>query len=403
MQNIVIVEPYRFVAPMATTVWTWPLRWWVARRMRRTYGIEQIEFRGMEKIRDCLASRQSVLIAANHCRPCDPELVGLLCTRLGSPGFIMASWHLFKQSRLQRILMRAAGVFSVHREGVDREAIRTATALLAEGRRPLVIFPEGLVSRANGRLRNLMEGTAFIARAAAKVRAKESPVGKVVIIPVAVHYYFGGDLRKSLEPVLDEIERRLGGQPQADLPLRERIIKLGEALLNAKEVEYFGQAQPGPIGPRLPKLFERVVDPLERFHRIERPGVDPMERIKTIRTLIVDPWVKGELTREEKDRGRRQLADCYFAQQLACYPVDYLAADPTRERLLETVERFEEDLTDVARIHRPLRAVGQVGDPIEVSAERRRGEEGDVVMNRLETSLRSMLADLESAGTPWSE
>ena len=37
----------------------------------------------------------------------------------------------------------------------------------------------------------------------------------------------------------------------------------------------------------------------------------------------------------------------YLAGQLACYPPDYLAANPTPERLLETVERFEEDRFDL--------------------------------------------------------
>src|SRR5207244_9536753 len=120
--------------------------------------------------------------------------------------FMMASWHLFKQGRLLRFMLRSAGVFSVNREGVDREAVRTATAMLVDGRRPLIIFPEGIVSRSNDRLRPLMDGTAFIARAAAKVRATESK--KVILIPVALHYYFDGDLPQSIDPVLGKIEKR---------------------------------------------------------------------------------------------------------------------------------------------------------------------------------------------------
>ena len=54
-------------------------------------------------------------------------------------------------------------------------------------------------------------------------------------------------------------------------------------------------------------------------------------------------------------RWLRQLADLYLAQQLHCYSGDYLADAPTPERLLETVERYEEDLTDTARPHPPPR------------------------------------------------
>lgn len=88
----------------------------------------------------------------------------------------------------------------------------------------------------------------------------------------------------------------------------------------------------------------------------------------------------------------RQLADIYLAQQLAFYPPDYLAAEPTPERLLETVEKFEEDLTDVARIHAPMRAVVDVGEAIEVSPERTRGADGDPLMATIREQLETMLA-----------
>jgi hypothetical protein len=326
-----------------------------------------------------------------------------LFKQINQPFFMMASWHLFMQSRLQRFMLRASGIFSVHREGIDRESIRAATAMLADGRRPLIIFPEGLVSRSNDRLRGVMDGTAFIARAAAKLKAKNNRTGKVYIVPVAMHYYFGGDLQKSVKPVLEEIEKRLGWQPQVELPLKDRIVKLGEGLLSVKEVEYFGVTQTGTIAERLPKLFDQVIGPIEKHYRIEKPGSDPMERIKTIRTIIVDQLVKDQLGQSEVERRWRQLADCYFGQTLACYPANYLAEKPTRERLLETVERYEEDLTDVSKIHRPWQVIGKVGEPIEVSPERTRGSDGDPVMKQLELSLRNMLDEFAAASPLWSE
>src|SRR5262249_36916844 len=159
-------------------------------KVRRGWGVGSPEFRGLDHVRASLAAGHGVLIAPNHCRPSDPEVVGLLCIELGTPCYMMASWHLFMQGRVQRFLLRATGVSSVHREGIDREAIRAATQYLAGATRPLVIFPEGVVSRSNDRLGNLMDGTAFIARSAAKQRAKADPLGKVVVHPVALRYFF---------------------------------------------------------------------------------------------------------------------------------------------------------------------------------------------------------------------
>jgi 1-acyl-sn-glycerol-3-phosphate acyltransferase len=401
MQTIVIAEPYQFVPPYTGTLLTYPLRWWLPGKVRRGWGVAWPEFRGLEHIQASFAAGHGVLIAPNHCRPCDPEVIGLLCIELKQACYMMASWHLFKQGRLQRWLMQIAGAFSVYREGMDREALRAATALLAEAKRPLVLFPEGIVSRSNDRLGTLMDGTAFIARAAAKLKAKAEPPGKVVIHPVAMHYYFGGDLRKTVEPVLTMIETRLGWQPQRGLTLVPRVQKLGEGLLCAKEVEYFGHAHSGPVGERLPRLIDRVVGPLEEEYRV-KPEPVTIDRVKRLRAAIVPALVTGELSPAERDRRWRQLADCYFAQQLSCYPVGYLAGKPTVERILETVERYEEDLTDVARVHRPLRVVIQVGEALEVSPERPRGG-GDPLMKQLEERLEAMLTELAAAETVWKE
>jgi hypothetical protein len=94
----------------------------------------------------------------------------------------------------------------------------------------------------------------------------------------------------------------------------------------------------------------------------------------------------------------RQLADLYLAQQLSLYPPDYFSSPPTPEQLLETVERFEEDLTDRVRVYRPLHAVIEVGDAIEVGPTRQRGADGDPVMVQLRAALTTMLAGLKERG-----
>ena len=67
------------------------------------------------------------------------------------------------------------------------------------------------------------------------------------------------------------------------------------------------------------------------------------------------------------------------------------------ERLLETVERFEEDLTDVARIHRPLRVVIRVAPAIEVSPARARGAAEDPLMQEVRESLEALPAQFRAA------
>lgn len=82
--------------------------------------------------------------------------------------------------------------------------------------------------------------------------------------PVFVRYFFEGGLEAALEPVLKDIEARLSWRPQSHLPMRERIVKAGHALLTLKEIEHLGAAQPGGAIERLPRLLDHLLRPLEQ-------------------------------------------------------------------------------------------------------------------------------------------
>jgi hypothetical protein len=256
-----------------------------------------------------------------------------------------------------------------------------------------VIFPEGVISRHNDKLNHLMEGTALMARGAAKQRAAANPPGKVVVHPVAIRYFFDGDVQAATLPVLRDIEHRLTWRAQDHLPLIDRMAKIGRALLALKEVEYFGTAQTGTIAERIQGLIDRLLVPLENEWVKGRREKEIVGRVKLLRFAIVPEMAAGTLSEAELQRRWQHLADIYLAQQLSLYPPDYLAADPTPERILETVERFDEDLTDNARVHPPMRAVVTIGEAIEVSPERTRGADGDPLMIAIREQMESMLAN----------
>ena len=101
--------------------------------------------------------------------------------------------------------------------------------------------------------------------------------------------------------------------------------------------------------------------------------------------------IKGELPEAEKARRWRLLEDADLAQQLYHYPPDYVAGDAPAARILETVERFEEDLTGSVSVHGPVEATVTVGDAIEVSTARESRGEADPLMAAIEGQLRTML------------
>ena len=388
MQQIVIDKPYTFIPPRVSRFWLWVARRMAGGQMRKDYGITAVECVGAEHLRATLDAGHGVLLAVNHCRPCDPLVLDTLAREVGRTFHTIASWHLFMEGRWKRFMLPRIGAFSVYREGMDRESLRCSVKTVADGKFPLVIFAEGFITRSNDHLANFMEGPAFIARSAAKQRND----GRVVIHPVFIRYFFEGDMRQTVTPVVEEIENRLSWQPQTQLPLLGRIAKVGLALLALKEIEYLQTPQRGSVQQRLQRLVDHLLMPLESQWCAGRSDGDAMARVKRLRTAILPEMITNELPEPERASRWRNLADLYLVQQLHCYPGDYIE-HPTAERILETVERYEEDLTDLASAHPPLRAVISVGEGIDVGGLRDRSQATDPITTELRRRMEVMLEE----------
>lgn len=395
MQNIIVEKPYEFIPPYRSDFWAVFFKTIRIHRyyLRKSEGVVQHEIRHGERLKASLAAGHGILITPNHPRTADPLAMGWLGVETGCNFHVMASRHLFEHSKLYGWAIRAMGGFSVNREGVDRQSINMAIELLAEAKRPLVIFPEGATSRTADRLQALLDGVAFIARAAAKKRTKQTPPGQIVVHPVAVKYFFSGDIKQVTDDVLTDIEHRLTWQPQRHLSLLSRIAKVASALLSLKEIAYLNQPQTGTLEERLKGLMNSLLGPIEQewFGKVQCGPVVP--RVRNLRTKILPDMVAGKVTPEERTRRWQQLADIYLAQQLAAYPPDYLGR-PTVDRVLEMIEKFEEDITDKARLHGDLKVVLDVGEAIAVSPERDRTAPIDPVMVQIQQSLQTMIDKL---------
>jgi 1-acyl-sn-glycerol-3-phosphate acyltransferase len=397
MNSVVSDKPYVPVLPYHGTLWPGALNLYFPRYLRRRYGTARIDVVGADKLAASIAAGHGVLITPNHCRDEDPFILASLARAVGRPFFVVASAHLFMGNKLQAFLLRRAGAFSIYREGMDKQAVQTSIEILETGERPLVIFPEGHISRTNDRLTPMLEGTALIARQAAKKRAKENK--KVVVHPVAVRYSFPFDVEAAAARMLDEIERRMTWRPSRGIPLHERFKKVGAGLLALKELEYLGHTQEGSIGERLAKLIDAILRPMEDEWTNGNGEGHAVARVKRLRSAILPDMIKGELTEEEKTRRWKLLEDADLAQQLYHYPPNYVTADAPRARVIETVERFEEDLTGKVSVHGPVEAKITVGDAIEVSTAREQRGEADPLMTAIESQLRGMLG----IGDEWSE
>jgi hypothetical protein len=249
-----------------------------------------------------------------------------------------------------------------------------------------------------------MDGVALIARTAAKRRAKDDASKKTVIHPVAIRYFFRGNLREAVEPMLCRLESHLTWRPKTHLPLLERIGAIGRAMLALKEVEYLGNAQSGGLFDRVEALIENILVPLEEKWKIKDRAGNVVGRVKDLRAAILPDLVERKISEEEREERWQELAAGYYAQQLSHYPRDYITPDrPSVERILETVERLDEDLTGQLPSRGPLHAVLHVGEAIQVDAEADRRIETERIMGTIKSQLQGMLDALAGESTIYAQ
>jgi 1-acyl-sn-glycerol-3-phosphate acyltransferase len=396
--NLITDKPYQFVPPHRGHAWPWLIQRLrlVDRYLALHDGVVDSECRHLERFTDSIQAGDAILLAPNHCRYSDPLVLCWPARAANIHLFAMASWHLFAESRLQSFAIQKMGGFSIFREGTDRQSLDTAIQILTDAERPLILFPEGTTNRTNDVLQPLLDGVAFIARTAARRRAKQHS-GRVVIIPVAIKYLFQGDIQQWGAKAAARLEAGLGWRPLDDEPLLVRILRIAEALLAIHEVRYLGGASQRPLGERRDALVEHLLGEAEsQFGLMPELRLGPLGRIRQVRSAI-----SGEILKAPTADRRRKLYHCIdameIAQQLYSYPDRYLLQAPTTDtQLLETLERMQEGLLGKPDFPGPLKAVIEFAEPIPVPAEKQPRDEHDPLLLQLRISLTETLNALAS-------
>ena len=387
---------YSFVPPSTARFWPRILARVMPWVLRRTHQICSIEVRGAQVIAELQKAGHGILLTPNHSRMSDALVLQALSDKLAMPFYVMASAHLFRGHWFQRWILRRLGAFSIYREGIDRQALQKGIEILVEADRPLVIFPEGALSHSNDSLNALQEGVSFVARSAAAKCQRLEKSGQetsheVFTVPVVIRYVFMGDIEATADRILTSIERRLSWEPLTGQNLIQRVQRVGSALLSLKEHEYLGEAKSGPLHIRLQRLIDHLLVPAEAEWLAGKKQASVIARVRDLRRVILPDMIDGQLPPQELERRWKQLKLAEIAQSLSLYPPDYIASNPTAERILETVERFHEHLSGEELINGPLKAIIAVGQPIRVSPGRDRAAAADSLLCGVESSLIQLL------------
>lgn len=388
MEKRLLDPSYRFRPPKPNRFWEWALTPVRRRVYREIYGVRELEIRGEEHLQAALGAGHSVVLAINHPAHGDPFVVFEAMARLRVRCCYLAAWQVFTGwMGLKGFAFQRLGAFSIDREGTDVRAFRTAVDVLAQGKRSLVIFPEGEVYHLNDRVTPLREGAAMIALTAAR-RRRRSHGPPLYVVPCALKYFYLVDPTPQLESVMGRLEARIYWRPQPDRPLVDRIHRYAEAILALKELEYLQALGEGSLPRRISSLSEHILQQMEARHFAKVSGEPIPVRVKRLRYQIltesgahlIDDDAAGESTSdattpvasdEQRAAGRRDLEDLHLVTQLFSYPGDYVAENPTVERICETIDKFEEDAlgTDCAGARTDRRAILRFGSPIDVTKQ----------------------------------
>jgi 1-acyl-sn-glycerol-3-phosphate acyltransferase len=394
--SVIVEKPYQFVPPHRGNLWPTLIQ---ATRLVDYYlarhdGVVEHECRHVDRLRESIRRGDAILLTPNHCRYADPLVLGTPFRELRTHVYAMASWHLFAHSRLQAFAIQKMGGFSIYREGTDRQSLETAVEILTTAERPLVLFPEGTTNRTNDVLQPLLDGVAFIARTAAKRRAKQH-AHRVVVHPIAIKYLFLGDVQEWGDRAASKLEQRLGWRATHDLPLLARIERLAEAMLSIAEVRYLGATSNQPLSQRRDALVQHLLGTAEQEHALPvDPLLGPLGRVRRLRSTLAAALSRAP-DQAHKEKLYHQIDTVELSQQLYSYPDRYLFRYPTTDtQILETLERMQEGLIGKSDHPGPLKAVIEFGEAIEVSPDKPPRGETDPLMVAIETQLSEALERL---------
>jgi len=355
-------------------------------------GIVDVDYRpeDLQRLRDL--GHRRVLLTPNHPTNLEPALLFHLSAAVRTPFHFLACRESFAQAGgLWGEFIRRIGAYSVVRGTVDRSSFRATRDLLAQPGAKLVVFPEGEVYSQNDSLLPFHSGVfqiVFWALEDIRKQAEEGADGipadadvSLFILPVAIKYRFTADMSEAIAASLHRLEQFTGLPPAPSDPPYDRLRRIGEAMLRSLESEYRlpvpKDADPLDLTPRLDAVKEAILHRVAAAAGVGLPKGDTLpERMRALMHVIETvtreepreptPY-ETELRRHQRERARPLLHDLQrLANWIAVYD-GYVRAEPTPERMADTLTRLERECFGDAKIGGPRRCIVRLGDPIDVA------------------------------------
>lgn len=337
----------------------------------------QIADGALERFKELKGKR--ALVCPNHSNRHDPQVMFCFSKYAGEDFNFVAAREVFDFDRgMNGWWLQHLGTYSVVRGAPDRESFKMTKKILVEGKKKLVLFPEGEISNQNDTLLALETGAAQMSFWALDELNKTDTESPVYIVPMALKYTYTTDIKNRLGQTLSELDQQLGVSSNGAGPLYERLINTSRALLLVLEKEYnLKPKAEATLNDRINALRSAILERLAGYFNLEVDMAGkPLDAVRTFRNKIDDFVYEDEhkLSSYEKqvhDERSRTLKSFYkdldrVVNFVAIYD-GYIKEHMTQERFADVVGRLEHEVVGGdPSIKGPRMVLVDVGRPINV-------------------------------------
>lgn len=298
----------------------------------------------------------STVVLLNHTDRFDPLCVFALSKFSGEDFHYLSSREQFDGALgLKQWCMQRCGAYSVLRGQPEDIASKEMTiSLIVEGRKKLIMFPEGDVTGRDDAILPLKEdGIKNMLAAQSRISQSGNP-RSVYLLPMAIYYDVSSDAVPALNATLDKIERSLQ-LPVMEDAFEPRITRVVATMLDDLAVHYGVQPRGATLDQKLIDFCSRVASLIAYSIGIKiEPTNDPMVVLHSVRGNVwrminvdVDQTNKYEtkLLGESKKRGQAFIKDLDRLEQLFILAHALQQYEFSLELAWRVIDRLELEIT----------------------------------------------------------
>ncbi|KGF71879.1 hypothetical protein DO97_14690 [Neosynechococcus sphagnicola sy1] len=300
---------------------------------------------GLERLRSL--RHQRLLLLPNHPTFHDPAAIFVLSARLGFPCYYLSAHEPFRSSL--GVWLQRLGGYSIRRGMADRASIAQTLELLTQPTCKLVIFAEGGCSFQNDTVMPFRSGAIQMAfQAMQRLVRQGQPLPDLYAVPISLKYRYTQDMTAVIDQSLIALEQALYLTAKGDFYERLRAVaaqillvcEQNYGLANALDLENWDWDQ------RVARLKTYILEGCEHQLGLTATlGECDRDRTYRIQAALAD-WnpphnveVQWTPTAIAKAASRVLNFDAIYD--------GYVAANPTPERFLDTLIRFEREVFNI--------------------------------------------------------